>query len=187
MTDFSSAAPQRTCSEPAVARRTGTTMEIAQRTAQALQAANLRVVFAESCTCGMVACELGKVPGISNHLCGSAVTYRDDTKVRWLGIDGDVIKRETAVCQSVAIAMARGVLERTPEASLAVSITGHLGPGADEGFDGVVFIGVAKRAEDGTMDAKATRHQLAQTDRPTRQIEATGRVLETVLETIETS
>jgi len=46
--------------------------------------------------------------------------------------------------------MAEGALLKTPEAQFAVSITGHLGPDAPEGLDGVVFLGVAIRLADRT-------------------------------------
>ena len=45
----------------------------------------VRVVFAESCTAGMVSATLAAVPGISDYLCGSMVTYRPEIKENWLG------------------------------------------------------------------------------------------------------
>ena len=46
-----------------------------------------RIVFAESCTAGLLAATLGQIAGVSEVLCGSAVTYRNLTKANWLGID----------------------------------------------------------------------------------------------------
>jgi len=43
--------------------------------------------------------------------------------------------------------MARGALTLTGEAHLAASVTGHLGPDAPDGLDGVIFVGVARRGE----------------------------------------
>ena len=51
------------------------------------QLGDQKVVFAESCTCGMAAALLGEVPGISNYFCGSQVVYRDLSKIDWLGVD----------------------------------------------------------------------------------------------------
>jgi nicotinamide mononucleotide (NMN) deamidase PncC len=42
--------------------------------------------------------------------------------------------------------MARKVLARTPEADIAASVTGHLGPNAPPALDGLVFIGIAIRS-----------------------------------------
>ena len=119
--------------------------DTAGRLAAILKEAKRRVVFAESCTAGLVAATLSRIPGISSHLCGSAVTYREDTKARWIEVDGGLLAEHGAVCEQVARQMADGVLKATPEADLAISITGHLGPGAPSNLDGVVFIGHAVR------------------------------------------
>ncbi len=149
------------------------------------------VVFAESCTCGMVACELGKIAGISAWLCGSAVTYQSETKTAWLGVDAVEIETHTAVSNEVAKSMAVGVLEKTPQARLSASITGHLGPNAPDGFDGVVFIGMAKRGTGGTggtsggaIGCTVVRRQLIAAERLPRQIEATKLVYAAVLDAL---
>ena len=63
--------------------------KIAHDVAACLRSQPRRIVFAESCTGGLVAATLA-IPGISDSLCGSAVVYRLDTKTRWLGIPGDL-------------------------------------------------------------------------------------------------
>ena len=60
---------------------------VAAELAEQLAAKQQKIVFAESCTAGMAAALLGGCPGISAWLCGSAVTYREATKTRWLDID----------------------------------------------------------------------------------------------------
>lgn len=160
-------------------------MSLAAEVAGALALSGRRIVFAESCTCGMVACELGKIPGISAWLCGSAVTYQSETKSAWLDVDPVQIDTHTAVSNEVARSMAVGVLAKTPHADLSVSITGHFGPDAPDGFDGVVFIGVAKRDEHGKMGCTVTRHPLSTVDRRSRQSEATELVFQKVLEALE--
>jgi nicotinamide-nucleotide amidase len=157
-------------------------LEIAEQLVRQLADSGARVVFAESCTGGLVAAELAKVPGVSDHLCGSAVTYRCDTKVQWLGVSSEEIERHTAVSREVAIQMARGVLERTPEASLSASITGHLGPGAPPDLDGVAFIGIATKGSDPGLSVECSQHQLACTERLPRQSEAASLVLKRVLD-----
>jgi len=118
----------------------------AKRLATALQAKKLKIVFAESCTAGLAAATLARIPGISDRLCGSAVVYRDDTKSKWLGIPAAKIRKYGAASPEIAKAMSLAVLTMTPEANLAVSITGHLGPSPENpSQEGIVMIGLAIR------------------------------------------
>jgi PncC family amidohydrolase len=118
----------------------------ARRVARALAAADLKVVFAESCTGGLVSAALTQVPGISAHHCGGVVVYRDATKVAFLGVPPRLLERPGPVSEEVTRLLAEHVLERTPEADIALGITGHLGPQAQAGLDGRVFVAVAWRA-----------------------------------------
>ncbi len=113
--------------------------------AECLRKSGRRVVFAESCTAGLVSAALAQVPGISEFHCGSAVVYRLDTKTRWLDVPAELLIDPGPVSEAVARAMAVGVLMKTPEADWAASITGHLGPNAPEELDGLVFLGIARR------------------------------------------
>ncbi len=110
-----------------------------------LQKSGTRFVVAESCTSGLIAAVLGRVPGASNVFCGSTVVYRNDTKSRWLGIPPSTFDRYDAVSERVAVEMAERVLDQTPEAGLSASITGHLGPGSPPGLDGTVYTAIALR------------------------------------------
>ena len=126
-----------------------------------LDARRIRLAAAESCTGGGFASALVGVPGVSRWFCGSAVTYRDDTKHRWLGVSAADLADPaiTAVSETVARSMAAGVLERTPEADCALATTGHLGPDAPSGQDGLVYLGFASRTAGG-LEVRVTRHQL---------------------------
>jgi nicotinamide-nucleotide amidase len=117
----------------------------AKRLAVTLAATGRRVVFAESCTGGLISQILTEVSGISEYLCGSAVVYRIGTKAAWLGVDEGVLKKPGPVSRIVAEQMAVGVLEKTPEASVAASVTGHLGPNALKRQDGLIYSAVALR------------------------------------------
>lgn len=102
---------------------------VARELALILERRNLRLVLAESCTAGLAAAQLARVPGISRYLCGSAVVYQEATKTAWLGVPAEYFQPggPGVVSGETAAAMADGVLERTPPADLAVAITGHLG------------------------------------------------------------
>ena len=169
---------------------------LARQIADLLKTNNTRIVFAESCTAGLVSATLGRIPGISEFHCGSAVVYRLDTKSRWLGVSEAMLRDPGPVSAEVATAMAAGVLERTPEATLAAAITGHLGPNAPADQDGLVFIGIARRSPSG-ISVETFRRQLAaeiadphdagaESIREWRQWKAAELVLICVRETLET-
>jgi PncC family amidohydrolase len=154
----------------------------ARRLAKLLAQAGVRVVFAESCTAGLVSASLAKVPGISEHHCGSAVTYRNDSKRRWLGVSAKLLDRPGPVSKVVACEMAKGILRKTPEADWAASVTGHLGPNAPPRSDGVVYVGIARRKRTArgrpiTIVVDAKMHRLTTTGREARQREAAELVL----------
>ncbi len=112
-----------------------------------------RLVLAESCTAGLVAAELGKIPGISEFLCGSMVVYRTPTKSAWLGISSEVLADPSVgpVSATVTIALAKAILQKTPEATIAAAITGHLGPGSPPEMDGQLFLAFARREISGDL------------------------------------
>ncbi len=159
--------------------------ETAINLARVLVSKRLKVVFAESCTAGLVSATLAQVPGISNQLCGSAVTYRELTKQEWLGIAHHVISTHSAESQIVSDLMATQVLAKTPEADYSAAVTGHLGPGAPENKDGMVFVSIARRIEEQIVLDESTQFRLTSQERVGRQLEAATLVLQTLLESIE--
>jgi nicotinamide-nucleotide amidase len=121
---------------------------LVRRVARLLKQKNLKVVFAESCTGGLVAGTLTQVPGISNFHCGGMVVYRNATKRAYLGIPARLLKNPGAVSEVVAREMATRVLQLTPEADISAAVTGHLGPGAPPELDGVAYIAIARRSQE---------------------------------------
>ena len=154
--------------------------------AAALKKSDNRIVFAESCTAGLVSATLAGVPGISAYHCGSAVTYRNDTKARWLGVSETTLNTEGAVSRETAMQMASGVLQKTPEADVAVSVTGHLGPNAPNELDGVIWIGAATRpAAASSVSIRLRELEPTNSDRLFRQTFAACLVLQTALAACE--
>ena len=144
--------------------------------ADRLAARQQKIVFAESCTAGMAAALLGGCPGISAWLCGSAVTYREATKTQWLDIEPALLNEFTAESSETTSKMAEAVLEKTPEANLAAAITGHLGPEAPTAIDGKIFMAIAIRKQNKVV-IHQLEHQLEQTERRLRQLEAATELL----------
>jgi len=154
----------------------------ARRVAQLLKTSNQRVVFAESCTAGLVSAQLAAVPGISDVHCGSFVTYRNRSKQDWLSVPEGLLQDPGPVSEIVASKMAEGALRQTREARIAVSVTGHLGPNAPKRQAGVVFIGVAIHMADASKPGiEVSRHRLKATTRHARQREAAGLVFSNLI------
>lgn len=145
----------------------------ARRAARLLKSSNQRVVFAESCTGGLASAQLARVPGISEHHCGSLVSYRNRSKQDWLSVPAKLLRDPGPISEVVASKMAEGALKQTREAGIAVSVTGHLGPDAPQRLDGLVFLGVAVRLETSTkLQVDVCRHRLKTVTRYQRQREA---------------
>lgn len=172
----------------------------ARRLARLLEKHNLRIVFAESCTGGLVSAALTRIPGISAYHCGSAVVYQVETKANWLGIPRNLLDDPGPVSSVVAREMAERILEKTPQADLAASVTGHLGPEAPRSQDGLVYIAITARngrgGTPGEPESVVKRHRLGGDDgapgsrnrpalRVRRQLAAAELVLTAVCDFIE--
>lgn len=114
-----------------------------------------KIVFAESCTAGLISASLARIAGVSEALAGSAVVYQLATKSAWLGVSDAALETPGPVSQIVSEQMARGVLQKTPHATMAASITGHLGPRAPLELDGIAWSTVAlRRGSDISLESR---------------------------------
>jgi len=151
----------------------------ARRVAHLLKATDNKVAFAESCTGGLVSAALTKIPGVSSFHCGGMVVYRNETKMAYLGIAAAVLEDPGPVSREVVELMARGVLQKTPEADFAAAVTGHLGPNSPPKLNGLVFAAVAWRGGGRHAPVKIKRLRCQRDDsRVTRQRWVAEQVLE---------
>ncbi len=121
-------------------------VELARRVVHLLGDHKLTIGFAESMTGGLLASTLISVPGASNVVRGSLVTYAADTKVSVLGVDSQLIATRTVFDPEVASQMARGA-QLVLGSDLAIATTGVAGPFPQDGHPvGEVFIGFHERA-----------------------------------------
>lgn len=106
------------------------------------------LAVAESCTGGLIAHRLTEVPGVSDVLLEAVVTYSNESKVKRLGVDPDLIAAHGAVSEEVARAMALGVA-RTGGADIGVAVTGIAGPGGGSARKpvGLCYMAVGDRVE----------------------------------------
>ena len=93
-----------------------------------LRQAAATLAVAESCTGGLLAERLTRVPGSSDYFVGGAVTYADRLKTQLLGVPEALLAEHGAVSEEVARAMAEGVC-RALGADYGAAITGVAGPG----------------------------------------------------------
>ncbi len=107
---------------------TPATDALAARLGHALAARGWRVATAESCTGGLLAGAVTAVAGSSAWFDLGLVTYSNAEKRQCLDVPAALLERHGAVSEPVALAMAAGLLSRTP-ADVAASITGIAGPG----------------------------------------------------------
>ena len=109
-----------------------------------LKARDEKVTFAESCTGGLLAGEFISVPGASECINESLVTYANEAKMKLLGVKAETLENCGAVSEECAMEMALGAAERSG-ADWAVSVTGIAGPdgGTPEKPVGTVWVGVA--------------------------------------------
>ena len=100
------------------------------------------VTAAESCTGGLLAGRITDIPGSSDILRESFVTYCDEAKHELLGVRWDTLTAWTAVSEQTAREMAAGAARRAG-ADAALSVTGYAGPPAsdDDPDNGLVYIG----------------------------------------------
>ena len=94
----------------------------------AAREAGIRIAVAESCTGGLLAAELTRVPGSSDVFERGFVTYSNDAKAELLGVREGTLDEFGAVSEEVAREMAKGALDRS-KGQLAIALTGIAGPG----------------------------------------------------------
>ena len=107
--------------------------------------------LAESCSGGLLAARITDLPGASEYMAGSVVSYSNEAKSELLGVDPGLIEARGAVSPEVAEAMAIGALERF-DADVAVSITGIAGPDGGSEEKPVGYVCFNARLADGTVD-----------------------------------
>lgn len=117
--------------------------DVVEHIIKSLAKHNKKISFAESCTGGLLTYYFTKKNGASVVFDGSLVTYSNELKENWLGIDVEVIQEHGAVSQNVVQEMSEGVMN-VSHADFTISISGIAGDGggSKEKPVGTVHIGV---------------------------------------------
>ena len=114
-----------------------------------LRKAGATLTVAESCTGGLLAERITRVPGSSDYFLGGAVTYTNELKSQVLGVPEEMLREHGAVSEPVARAMAEGV-RRIYRSDYGIGITGAAGPGGGSEAKPVGTVHVALAGPDGT-------------------------------------
>jgi len=119
--------------------------------AELLTAHRATIATAESCTGGLLAERLTRIPGSSNYFLGGVVSYSNERKTAWTEVPAEMIAAKGAVSAEVAVALAEGI-RRSVGSTFGVGITGIAGPGggSEEKPVGTVYIALA--APSGTKE-----------------------------------
>ena len=117
-----------------------------QNLATNLASQNLKVTCAESCTGGLLAANLTRLPGSSAWFDMGFVTYSNEAKQQLLNVNPTTLAHYGAVSEEVVREMALGALIAS-KADYALSISGIAGPsgGSEEKPVGLVWFGVASK------------------------------------------
>ena len=109
-----------------------------------LSTSNQKIIFAESCTGGLLGKLITDLAGSSDFFLGSIVSYDNSIKTKILGVKDATILEYGAVSSQTAKEMANGAMSLS-NADFAVSITGIAGPagGTTDKPVGLIYIGVA--------------------------------------------
>jgi nicotinamide-nucleotide amidase len=119
--------------------------------AQLLLENHATIAAAESCTGGLLAERLTRIPGSSNYFLGGAVCYSNELKTAWAGVPAEMIAAKGAVSSEVAIALAEGI-RRAVRSMFGVGITGIAGPGGGSEEKPVGTVHIALTTPNGTKD-----------------------------------
>ncbi len=141
--------------------------KVTEKIIQTLAERDQTVTFAESCTGGRIAAEFTAVSGASAVLHGSAVTYSNEIKHQWLGVEQNVLEQFGAVSEACVSQMLEGILNMA-DADCAIAVSGIAGPtgGTPTKPVGTVYIGVQ------TPELKEIHHCLFQGDREAVQTQS---------------
>jgi competence/damage-inducible protein CinA-like protein len=105
------------------------------------------LALTESCTGGLISHRITRIPGSSAYYYGGAVTYSNEAKTQFLGVNPTTLAVHGAVSRETAMEMSQGIRERTG-ASIGLSVTGIAGPsgGSKEKPVGTVWISIAQKS-----------------------------------------
>ncbi len=109
-----------------------------------MQAQNLTLAIAESCTGGLLGDRITNIPGSSRYFDRGYIVYSNRAKVEELHVPQNLLETRGAVSEEVALYLAQGARENA-QADIGMGITGIAGPqgGSEEKPVGLVYVAIA--------------------------------------------
>ncbi len=116
--------------------------ELEELVLRELKKTNQTLALAESCTGGLCAERLTRIPGASENFWGSAVVYQNGAKASLLGVELE--HPDDAVSAECTRRLAEGLKARSG-CDIAIAVTGYLGPSGGDAKDpvGTIYICLA--------------------------------------------
>ena len=107
---------------------------------------NKTISISESCTGGKISDEFCKIPGVSKVFLTGIIAYSNDSKIKFLKINKNRLKKYGAVSKQIASDMAHNLL-KISNSDYSISTTGIAGPtGKTKNKSiGLVYIGFASK------------------------------------------
>ena len=104
-----------------------------------------KISVVESCTGGLLSSSITSISGASKVFNLGLITYSNQTKIKILKVNNNIIRKYGAVSRECCSAMVKN-LSRISKANINVSITGIAGPkgGTKQKPVGLVYIGIKK-------------------------------------------
>lgn len=118
-----------------------------------LKSKKLTLSTAESCTGGLLADAIVKIPGSSEVFGYGTVTYANEAKMKLLGVKSETLEKYGAVSPQTAQEMAEGV-RKLSGSGLGAATTGIAGPGGGTAEKPVGLVYAAVSSENGTTVKK---------------------------------
>ena len=107
-----------------------------------------KLIFAESCTGGMMAAKITSQAGASQYFLGSLVVYSNELKQKYLGVSDRTLREKGAVSKEVVSEMLEGLFIHT-EADYGIAVSGIAGPdgGSPSKPVGTIWAAMGKKGE----------------------------------------
>ncbi len=106
-----------------------------------------KIGFCESCTGGLISSRFSQISGVSEVFDRSIVTYSNLSKVEEVGVSKATLEEYGAVSEETAMEMANGLLNKSKNLDIVLSVTGIAGPngGTKEKPVGLVYLCISSR------------------------------------------
>ena len=114
-----------------------------------LKEKGLHIATMESCTGGGVANAITNIPGASEVLLFSAVTYSNEYKIK-MGVSGETIDKYSVYSMEVAREMSKAISDFA-HSDIGVGVTGKMGvldPANPYGDDNTIYVAIYEKEND---------------------------------------